>query len=149
MAWNINYTAGIRMRSGLNMWQAFLGPALAPSLELVGVGVQLLVCIPMVMLSFVDTQTIDFKEQQGGYMGDKQAGLFLRNQPLETKRIMSLTSVVPYYAQGIFVQFPYAGSPQTLRYMDSRKVDFVILEGRLKSIPAIGAWLNDGIPSSS
>lgn len=60
-----------------------------------------------------------------------------------------MNSVVPYYSASTLVQFPYAGSRQTMHYFDSRDVNFIVLDGHFsKDIPTIADWLAHGIPSS-
>jgi hypothetical protein len=61
-------------------------------------------------------------------------------------RISAMNSRVPYYARGTLVQFPYASSSVTLRYLDSQKVDYVALESSYTTyMPTIAEWLANGI----
>ena len=125
-----------------------LSPILVPRASLIGTACQLAICIPMLVFSFVGTRTMsEFTIEQADNLGIKQAGLWLRDQKPQAKRIAAMDSVVPYYSSSILVQFPYARPAQTLRYFDSRNVDFIVLEGAYSSsFPTIGEWFNQGIP---
>jgi hypothetical protein len=58
-----------------------------------------------------------------------------------------LLTVVPYYADATLVQFPFADPDLTLRYLDMKHVDFVVLESQYATtIPTIGEWVAHGIP---
>lgn len=122
---------------------------LAPRAGAFAAAAQLAMVIPMVVVSFADTRTLtEFKIEQSGYMGVKQAGLWLRKQLPEDRRVAAMNSVVPYYSSSTLVQFPYAGSRQTLHYFDSREVNFIVLDGHFsKDFPTIADWLAHGIPS--
>lgn len=124
-------------------------PNLVPRKTLFGTAAQLAICIPLLALSFADTRSLtEFTIEGAGYLGIKQAGLWLRNQKPEAKRIAATNSVVPLYAHGTLVQYPYAEPAQTFRYFDSRNVNFIALEGiSTDAFPTMAAWLTHGIPN--
>lgn len=123
-------------------------PYLMPRKTLIGIAAQLAICIPMLAFSFADTRSLtEFTIEGPGYLGIKHAGLWLRNQKPEAKRIAAMNSVVPLYAQGTLVQYPYAKPAQTFRYFDSRNVNFIALEGLgTDAFPTVAEWLAHGIP---
>ena len=124
-----------------------LTPSLIPRASLIGIAVQTAICIPMLVLSFADVRTqSEFTIEQASNLSIKQAGLWLRNQKPEAKRVAAMNSIVPYYSSSTLVQFPYGEPSQTLRYFDSRNVDFFVLEGYYsRSLPTIGEWFSHGI----
>jgi 4-amino-4-deoxy-L-arabinose transferase-like glycosyltransferase len=125
-----------------------LTPILVPHASLIGAASQMAICIPMMVLSFADVRTMsEFRIEQADHLYIKQAGLWLRNQKPEAKRVAAMNSIVPYYSRSVLIQFPYAGPSQTLRYFDSRDVEFIALEGYYsKAFPTIGEWFTHGIP---
>jgi hypothetical protein len=125
-----------------------LSSMLAPYATLIGTASQVAICIPMLVLSYLGTRSLsEFTIEQADHLGIKQAGLWLRNQKPEAKRVAAMNSVVPYYSSSTLVQFPYARPAQALRYFDSRNVDFIVLEGSYSnSFPTVAEWLTHGIP---
>jgi 4-amino-4-deoxy-L-arabinose transferase-like glycosyltransferase len=115
---------------------------------LVGGAAQLAICIPMLALSFADTRTqSEFTIEKASNLSIKQAGLWLRDHEPEPRRVAAMNSIIPFYSSSTLVQFPYGGPSQTLRYFDSRNVDFIALEGHYSnSFPTIGQWFVHGIP---
>ncbi len=94
----------------------------------------------------VDRQ-LGFKTEPGASQSERQAGLWLREHGGSSARISAMAARLPYYARGTLVQFPYANSDVTLRYLDSQKVDFIGLESSYgRYIPTLSEWLKNGIP---
>jgi 4-amino-4-deoxy-L-arabinose transferase-like glycosyltransferase len=124
-------------------------PDLASRTTAFGIAAQLAICIPMFALAFADTRSLtEFTIEGPDYLRIKHAGLWLKNQKPEVKRIAATNSVVPFYAEGTLVQYPYAAPAQTFRYFDAKNVDFVALEGLSSdSFPTMAVWLTHGIPS--
>ena len=73
----------------------------------------------------------------------REAGWWLREfDPSPDKRIMSTTSQVPYYAQGIHVPMPVDDPDQILRYAQRRRVRYVVIsETKDRGRPA-AVWLD-------
>jgi 4-amino-4-deoxy-L-arabinose transferase-like glycosyltransferase len=138
----------------LGIWGKNLAIRLAPQLKsragFIGVAAQMCICIPMLVLSFADTRSLaEFRIEQADNLGIKKAGLWLRNQKPEAKRVAAMDSVVPYYSSSILVQFPYAEPSPTLRYIETKNVDFVVLDGHFsKAYKTIAEWMAQGIPDS-
>jgi hypothetical protein len=127
-----------------------LNGRLVPSGGILGATAQIAICIPMLALSFADTRTLaEFKTEGAMNLGVKKAALWLKNQRPEAKRVAAMNSVVPYYSSSIMVQFPYAEASPTLLYLNSKNVDYVVLDGHFsKSYTTIRDWLARGIPDA-
>lgn len=79
----------------------------------------------------------------------QEAGIWLRQQAYQSKRIAVRMPVVPYYAKGTLIAFPYADPDTTLRYIAKTNVDFIVLESSdAVIVPTVGEWLANGIPDS-
>jgi len=77
----------------------------------------------------------------------RDAGLWLAKQEPKSKRIAVRLAVVPYYAKGTLIAFPYGDPEATLRHFARKKVDFIVLESaEVLSVPTVGQWLAHGIP---
>jgi 4-amino-4-deoxy-L-arabinose transferase-like glycosyltransferase len=78
----------------------------------------------------------------------REAGTWLAQYGSPSKRIaVSGVSVVPYYAKGTLIAFPYGDPETTLRYIAHKQVDFIVLESAEPlMIPALGEWIAHGIP---
>jgi len=127
-----------------------LSPWLIPRARVLGVTAQVAICVPMLVLSFADTRTLsEFKIEGAMNLGVKKAALWLKNQKPEAKRVAAMNSVVPYYSSSIMVQFPYADPSPTLLYLNSKNVDYVVLDGHFsKSYGTVRDWLARGIPDA-
>ncbi len=80
----------------------------------------------------------------------KEAGVWLRaNDPDPSKKIMDSYGGVPYYADKIYMAYPYADSAQALRYLDKVNPDYLVLwTGMAHMRPFIGEWIANGVPSA-
>ncbi len=55
--------------------------------------------------------------------------------------------MLPYYADGTFLPFPYAPASLSLRYIESRNPDYVALLGRYGVFyPTVADWIEHDIP---
>ncbi len=55
---------------------------------------------------------------------------------------------VPFYADKIYMAYPYADSAQALRYFDKVKPDYLVLWTDMAHMrPFVKEWLLGGIPS--
>src|SRR5712691_8152786 len=60
-----------------------------------------------------------FMIQREGFLGIKEAGLWLGSQSPKPKRMFGFEGRVAYYADAAIIIFPYADSAETLRYLES------------------------------
>ncbi|HXZ46766.1 MAG TPA: hypothetical protein VEH02_08560, partial [Pseudolabrys sp.] len=79
----------------------------------------------------------------------KQAGEWLRNWAPGPKKIMDVSSHVPYYADGYLVGMPEAPVDLALRYIEKVKPDFIVLWANYSDQRRyLHDWVEHGIPSS-
>jgi len=110
------------------------------------------VVLPMTLLlgfSAVGLCTLgELNETLPGNRVLKQAGLWLRDHCGEKHPvIMADEAVVPYYAQGDWLPLPYADSSLALRYIASKRPDFVVATYLSQGeAPYADEWLSTGIP---
>jgi hypothetical protein len=77
----------------------------------------------------------------------REAGMWLAQHGFQSKRIAVRAPVVPYYAKGTLIAFPYGEADTTLQYIAHKHVDFIVLESEEAStLPTIGKWMTHGIP---
>ena len=85
-----------------------------------------------------------------GYVSErpiKDAGLWLGNAAPGPKMIMDVAAIIPFYAGGTLAVFPYCDSATTLKYIEKKKPDFIILASHTSDArPYLRAWLEMGIP---
>lgn len=115
---------------------------------LAGWGVSSAAVLLLFVFSLWGVQSIGEFTQEGPRLQQiREAGLWLRGHAPGPKRIFSLGTVLPYYADGTFLPFPYAPAPLTLRYIESRNPDYVALLGRYGVFyPTVAAWIEHDIP---
>jgi hypothetical protein len=79
----------------------------------------------------------------------RDAGTWLAQHGSQSTRIAVRGTVIPYYAKGTLIAFPYGDPDTTLRYIAQKQVDFIVLESAESSVlPTIGEWMAHGIPDS-
>ena len=77
----------------------------------------------------------------------KEAGLWLGDYMPGPKRVMDVEAIVPYYADGTLLSLPFADSSVSLRYVEMKEADFIILKGHERRWrPYIEEWIRNGIP---
>ena len=77
----------------------------------------------------------------------REAGTWLAQHGSQSGRIAARGTVVPYYAKGTLIAFPYGDPDTTLRYLAHKQVDFIVLESAESAlVPTIGEWMAHGIP---
>lgn len=87
--------------------------------------------------------------EQPSYGNLRQAGLWLKSFSPGPKRIAAGGTVVTYYAEGTIIGLPYAESSRVLPYLDSEKVDFIIVDSHYSSsFPEVMDWIKHGIPDN-
>jgi len=81
---------------------------------------------------------------------EKDLGLWLRQQQDRPPRIVDLSGglSLAFHANAQHVQFPYSDGAVAIRFIDSEKVDFVILRRDGKFTQYYEDWLTRGIPDS-
>lgn len=105
-------------------------------------------CFMLVAFSFVGVRTARYiKMQQKGYLGIRQAGLWLRAQAPTSPRILGFEGRVAYYADGTNIIFPYTDSVTALRYLETKNIDYIVLDSEGdRVLPAMGQWHTSGVP---
>jgi lipid-A-disaccharide synthase-like uncharacterized protein len=87
-----------------------------------------------------------FVTESSATLAVKKAGEWLRGSIPPNTILAAMNSRLAYYGRGIFVQFPLASPETTLRYLESKKVQYIALESSYeKSVPTIGLWMSQGI----
>ena len=78
------------------------------------------------------------------------AGEEISSFGIEQPRVMTLSSVISYYANGDLVYYPWVREDETslaLRFIHDRKPDFLVLRtAELEFLPFTKTWLGDGVP---
>jgi 4-amino-4-deoxy-L-arabinose transferase-like glycosyltransferase len=93
------------------------------------------------------TKTAFYWEHSTAAIAERDAALWLQRYDPGPKLIAVRAAVFPYYAKGTLINLPFGDSQATIRYLDRRKVDFVVLESLfLQPLPMLAKWLADGIP---
>jgi 4-amino-4-deoxy-L-arabinose transferase-like glycosyltransferase len=77
---------------------------------------------------------------------DKQVGMWIRQQQDGPVRIMDLQLNIAFAADEQFANFPYCSSDLALRFLDSAKVDYVVLRPHEKFTRYYQDWAANGIP---
>jgi len=88
-----------------------------------------------------------FLSERADFADVKKAGIWLNKLSPGPKRIAAPTTIFTYYAQGTLVGLPFAESARTLRYVDSKNVDFIEVDSHFSSdSPEVADWVEHGIP---
>ena len=88
-----------------------------------------------------------FMIQREGFLGIKEAGLWLGSQSPKPKRMFGFEGRVAYYADAAIIIFPYADSAETLRYLESKQIDYIELDNwSMRNFPTLDDWFTNGIP---
>jgi hypothetical protein len=77
----------------------------------------------------------------------KDVGNWLGHYRPEPKRVMTVAAEIPYYSGGLSFGMPYADASLALRYVHSKRPDFIVLvrEEHYRT-PYLKDWLEAGIP---
>jgi len=107
-------------------------------------------CFAWIVFSIVGVRTDFYLMTQGeDYLGIKQAGLWLGAHDPGPKRIFGFEGRVAYYSGGTNIIFPYADSATTLKYLESKNIDYIVLDSMdVRSVPTLGQWFANGVPDS-
>ena len=105
-------------------------------------------CLLLVIFSLVGMRTDwFFMIQQKDFLGIKEAGQWLGSQAPEAKKMLGFEGRVAYYADATIIIFPYADSATALRYLESKNVDYIVLDSlNIRNIPTMGEWFAKGVP---
>jgi len=115
---------------------------IATALQLSVIGLMLLLSIEGVRRDWLFSA-----QRSAAAIAARDAGLWLAKHEPGPKRIAVMFPVVPYYAKGTLLCFPFGDSESTWRYLERRKVDFVVLESnKSEVVPTIGEWITHGVP---
>jgi len=77
---------------------------------------------------------------------DRPVGLWIRHQQDGQVRIMDLQLNIAFEGDEQFVNFPYCSGDLALRFLDSAKVDYVVLRPSEKYTKYYQDWATNGIP---
>jgi hypothetical protein len=99
----------------------------------------------LVGFSLVGMRTDWFFMIQGkDFLGIKEAGQWLGEQSPKDKRMLGFEGRVAYYGDIIF---PYADSATALRYLESKNIDYIVLDSlNIRNMPTLGEWFTKGVP---
>jgi 4-amino-4-deoxy-L-arabinose transferase-like glycosyltransferase len=105
-------------------------------------------CAVLVLFSLVGMRTDwFFMIQQKDFLGIKDAGQWLHSQPPDAKKMFGFEGRVAYYADATIIIFPYADSATALRYLESKNVDYIVLDSlNIRNMPTMGEWFSKGVP---
>jgi 4-amino-4-deoxy-L-arabinose transferase-like glycosyltransferase len=107
-------------------------------------------CGVIVLFSLVGMRTDwFFMIQQKDFLGIKEAGQWLGSQEPKSKKMFGFEGRVAYYADATIIIFPYADSATALRYLETKNVDYIVLDSlNIRNMPTMGEWFNKGVPDS-
>ena len=105
-------------------------------------------CAAIALFSFAGMRTDwFFMIQQKDFLGIKEAGQWLASQAPTPKKMFGFEGRVAYYADATIIIFPYADSATALRYLESKNVDYIVLDSlNIRNMPTMGEWFNRGVP---
>jgi hypothetical protein len=77
----------------------------------------------------------------------KDVGTWLGTYRPGPKRVMTVATEIPYYSGGLSFGMPYADASLALRYVHSKRPDFIVLvrEEHYRA-PYLKEWLEEAIP---
>jgi hypothetical protein len=111
--------------------------------------VQFAVAVILVGLAIGDVRRDGIFAWQGSLEASaaRDAGLWLAKQSPTSKRIAVNGAVVPYYAKGTMIAFPYGNQDAILQHISKKDVNFIVLDSaEAHVLPMIGEWISHGIP---
>ena len=128
----------------LNSW----GEAVRPFAKYVAQAAVVSLCTVLVLFSLVGMRTDwFFMIQQKDFLGIKEAGQWLGLQTPASKKMFGFEGRVAYYANATIIIFPYADSATALRYLESKNVDYIVLDSlNIRNMPTMGEWFTRGVP---
>lgn len=105
-------------------------------------------CLLLLIFSLVGMRTDwFFMIQQKDFAGIKAAGQWLGAQEPKSKKMFGFEGRVAYYADATIVIFPYADSTTALRYLETKNIDYIVLDSlNVRNMPTMGEWFTKGVP---
>jgi 4-amino-4-deoxy-L-arabinose transferase-like glycosyltransferase len=110
--------------------------------------VVLSLCFLFVVFCLVGVRTDWYFLIQGrDFSGIKQAGLWLKHHAPPAQRMFGFEGRVAYYAGATIIIFPCADSTETLRYLESKNIDYIVLDSlSAHNLPTFAQWYENGVP---
>jgi 4-amino-4-deoxy-L-arabinose transferase-like glycosyltransferase len=128
----------------ISLWSDFLREA-SQKLSLIAA-----VCLiaGLLVFSVVGVRTDwYFMIQRKEFLGIREAGAWLGAQSPQHARMFGFEGRVAYYANATIIIFPYADSATTLRYLESKNIDYIALDSlNARNMPTLGEWFEKGVP---
>jgi len=126
------------------------GEKIRPFAGTAGKAAAVFLCLLLLVFSAVGMRTDwYFMIQREEFLGIKEAGLWLGSQSPKPKRMFGFEGRVAYYADAAIIIFPYADSAETLRYLESKQIDYIELDNwSMRNFPTLNDWFTNGIPDS-
>jgi 4-amino-4-deoxy-L-arabinose transferase-like glycosyltransferase len=124
------------------------GEKLRPFARPAGQFVVVFLCILLLVFSAVGMRTDwYFLIQREEFLGIKEAGLWLGSQTPKPKRMFGFEGRVAYYANTAIIIFPYANSAETMKYLESKQIDYIELDSlSMRNFPTLSDWYANGVP---
>jgi hypothetical protein len=120
-----------------------------PNPARVGTTARWAVSVILLILAFAGLRDVgEFEQAKPRFRPVKEAGLWLRSYRSGPKRIMNTNDTIPFYAEGLELEFPYCDSPLALAYIRRKNPDFIVLNAMhgVRSRPYMEDWIKSGIP---
>lgn len=141
--------------AGLDVFRDWMGRTLSswetavrPFAKFAAQATAVALCAVLVLFSIVGMRTDwFFMIQQKDFLGIKEAGQWLGAQEPKSKKMLGFEGRVAYYADATIIIFPYADSATALRYLESKNVDYIVLDSlNIRNMPTMGEWFMRGVP---
>ena len=93
----------------------------------------------------------EFKSTQPSELYRKEAGLWLAREPAVSRKVMSTSNEVPFYAGATAMRLPYATEAVALAYIRAKSPDYVVLTRERSSVGPYyyDKWRKQAIPDSA
>jgi hypothetical protein len=76
-----------------------------------------------------------------------KAGAWIASEPGDPPRIAGLDTIVAFHAGGTHVWLPYCDGETALRYLEKKRIDYVVLRTTLADrLPYLEDWALNGPP---
>ena len=79
----------------------------------------------------------------------RDAGTWIAAHARRNSVVMAVDPLTAYYCGGTWRALPFADGPTALRYIASRKPDFVVISTVFSERPYLGSWMAGGIPDAA
>jgi len=95
----------------------------------------------------VRQQQFIFAEGSPATLVEKEVGLWIGRQQ-HSARIMDISIPLAFHADALWVMFPYCNADLALRFLDTAKVDYIVLRPGQPFTNYYRDWMTQGIPDS-